>query len=54
MKMKKLTARQQAALKRHGVHHTAKHMTDGTAQKIVWAKADKSETICNGQGGSKT
>ena len=28
MKMKKLTARQQAALKRHGVHHTAKHMTE--------------------------
>ena len=28
MKMKKLTARQQAALKRHCVHHTAKHMTE--------------------------
>ena len=28
MKMKKLTARQQAALKRHSVHHTAKHMAE--------------------------
>jgi hypothetical protein len=27
-KPKKLTARQQAALKRHGVHHTAKHMAE--------------------------
>jgi hypothetical protein len=26
-KPKALTARQQAALKRHGAHHTAKHMT---------------------------
>jgi hypothetical protein len=28
MKMKKLTARQEAALKRHKVHHTAKHMSE--------------------------
>jgi hypothetical protein len=27
-KPKKLTARQQAALKRHSVHHTAKHMAE--------------------------
>ncbi len=27
-KPKTLTARQQAALKRHSVHHTAKHMTE--------------------------
>ena len=26
--MKKLTPRQQAALKRHSVHHTAKHMSE--------------------------
>ena len=26
--MKKLTAGQEAALKRHKVHHTAKHMTE--------------------------
>jgi len=26
-KPKPLTARQQTALKRHGAHHTAKHMT---------------------------
>jgi hypothetical protein len=26
--MKKLTARQQAALKRHSANHTAKHMTE--------------------------
>ena len=28
MKMKKLTARPEAALKRHKVHHTAKHMSE--------------------------
>tara|TARA_R100001015_G_C4506445_1_gene79447 strand:- start:231 stop:392 length:162 start_codon:yes stop_codon:yes gene_type:complete len=27
-KPKKLTARQQTALKRHSVHHTSKHMAD--------------------------
>jgi len=27
-KPKALTARQQTALKRHGAHHTAKHMTE--------------------------
>tara|TARA_A100000171_G_scaffold21280_1_gene19758 strand:+ start:195 stop:359 length:165 start_codon:yes stop_codon:yes gene_type:complete len=27
-KPKKLTARQQAALKRHSVHHTSKHMAE--------------------------
>ena len=28
MKMKKLTTRQEAALKKHSKHHTQKHMAD--------------------------